>query len=148
MQFVQYIDTEEYPSTEKIKEMCVSMLADLWHAGARHTQRRQQRMAIMMHAGENCSRTRKAGSRASMQSSSTTYKLLVILVPVIPPQAFAAQLASNAALSIHYSSAQLLLLLLLLRVAPAHARPRAFNDRWRRHVGSSEAMLLLAMKRR
>jgi glutamate/tyrosine decarboxylase-like PLP-dependent enzyme len=29
----QYIDTEEYPSTEKIKEMCVSMLADLWHAG-------------------------------------------------------------------------------------------------------------------
>jgi len=30
---VNYIDTEEYPSTEKIKEMCVSMLADLWHAG-------------------------------------------------------------------------------------------------------------------
>lgn len=29
---VNYIDTEEYPSTEKIKEMCVSMLADLWHA--------------------------------------------------------------------------------------------------------------------
>jgi hypothetical protein len=29
---VNYIDTEEYPSTEKIKEMCVSMLAELWHA--------------------------------------------------------------------------------------------------------------------
>jgi glutamate/tyrosine decarboxylase-like PLP-dependent enzyme len=35
--FLQYIDTEEYPSTEKIKEMCVSMLADLWHAGAAYT---------------------------------------------------------------------------------------------------------------
>ena len=30
---VPSIDTEEYPSTEKIKEICVSMLADLWHAG-------------------------------------------------------------------------------------------------------------------
>lgn len=29
---VNYIDAEEYPSTEKIKTMCVSMLADLWHA--------------------------------------------------------------------------------------------------------------------
>eukprot|EP00775_Hariotina_reticulata_P007642 gene7642-7844_t len=29
---VNYIDTEEYPSTEKIKEKCVNMLADLWHA--------------------------------------------------------------------------------------------------------------------
>lgn len=29
---VNYIDTEEYPSTEKIKLMCVDMLADLWHA--------------------------------------------------------------------------------------------------------------------
>ena len=30
---MNYIDTEEYPSTEKIKEMCVKMLGDLWHAG-------------------------------------------------------------------------------------------------------------------
>lgn len=30
---VNYIDTEEYPSTERIKEKCVKMLADLWHAG-------------------------------------------------------------------------------------------------------------------
>eukprot|EP00878_Enallax_costatus_P000864 GHUV01000990.1.p1 GENE.GHUV01000990.1~~GHUV01000990.1.p1 ORF type:complete len:514 (+),score=113.87 GHUV01000990.1:240-1781(+) len=29
---VNYIDTEEYPSTERIKEKCVKMLADLWHA--------------------------------------------------------------------------------------------------------------------
>lgn len=29
---VNYIDTEEYPSTEKIKEKCVKMLAHLWHA--------------------------------------------------------------------------------------------------------------------
>eukprot|EP00879_Flechtneria_rotunda_P013706 GHRR01014318.1.p1 GENE.GHRR01014318.1~~GHRR01014318.1.p1 ORF type:complete len:480 (+),score=126.92 GHRR01014318.1:194-1633(+) len=33
---VNYIDTEEYPSTEKIKDMCVSMLGDLWHADTRN----------------------------------------------------------------------------------------------------------------
>jgi hypothetical protein len=59
-----------------------------------------------------------------MQSSSTTYKLLVKLTPVMPRKAVAARLFSNAAISSICSSAQLLLLLLLLLCVTARARPR------------------------